>query len=55
MAGMRPVSMWRRVSMRRRLRLATLRRLRLRRLWLLLVLGTLPLLLKAHYGQILSQ
>jgi hypothetical protein len=37
------------------LRLATLRRLRLRRLWLLLVLGTLPLLLKAHYGQILSQ
>ena len=34
---------------RLRLRLARLRRLWLRRLWLLLVMGTLPRLLKGHY------
>ena len=32
-----------------RLWLAALRRLWLRRLWLLLVMGTLPRLLKGHY------
>ena len=45
MARMRRLSM--RVPLR--LRLAPLRRLWLRRLWLLLVMGTLPRLLKAHF------
>jgi hypothetical protein len=38
--------MWRWLPVRRRLRLATLRWLWLRRLWLLLLMGTVPRLLK---------
>jgi hypothetical protein len=43
---MRRLSMWRWLPVRRRLRLATLRWLWLRRLWLLRLMGTLPHLLK---------
>jgi hypothetical protein len=46
-ARLRRLSMWWRLSMRRRLRLARLRRLPLRWLWLLLAVGPLPRLLKA--------
>jgi hypothetical protein len=43
---MRRVSMWRWLPVRRRLRLATLRWLWLWGLWLLLLMGTVPRLLK---------
>ena len=41
--------MRRRLPLRRRMWLARLRRLRLRRLWLLRVMGTLPHLLKGKH------
>ena len=51
MARLRRLSMWWRLSMRRRLRLARLRWLPLRWLWLLLAVGPLPhLLVNGAFG-----